>query len=97
MAYITLNRDLLLRLVDRWHKLEIENRGFRAMLEEAKRRDPARAKDIEALYQMQTDSLRNDPEWIEFDSESGGALATEDDAAFLQLLDRFLSRREIGQ
>lgn len=97
MPQIEIDRNLLLRLVDRWHELEIEHRGFRAMLDDTKRRNPTMATDYEALYQMKTDSLRNDPDWIEFDSELSGAIATEDDDAFLQLLDQFLSDRASEQ
>ncbi len=97
MPLITIDRNLFRHLVDRWYKLEIQHRGFRELLEETKYRDSARSADIEALYQMKTDSLRNDPEWIEFDSESSGAWATEDDETFLRVLDQFLSRRESGQ
>ncbi|MGA2724788.1 MAG: hypothetical protein ABSG79_20555 [Bryobacteraceae bacterium] len=97
MPQITIDRDLFGRLVDRWNKLEIEHCGFRAMLERVKQQNPARAVDLEALYQMLTDSLRNDPIRIKFDSESAEAWATGDDDAFLRVLDRFLSHRETGQ
>ena len=55
MPQITIDRDLFGRLVDRWNKLEIEHCGFRAMLERVKQQNPARAVDLEALYQMLTD------------------------------------------
>lgn len=97
MPQIEIDRSLFRRLVNRWYKLEIEHRGFRALLEEAKRQDSARSADIEAMYQVTTDSLRHDPEWIEFDSELDDALAIEDDETFLRVLDLFLSRRETGQ
>jgi hypothetical protein len=97
MPQIKIDRNLFGRLVGRWNKLEIEQRGFRAMLDEAKRRNPQNAKDIETLYQITTDSLRNDPVWIEFDSELAAAWATEDDDAFLGVLGRFLSHQETGQ
>jgi len=97
MPQITMDSNLFRRLVDRYYKLEIEHRGFRALLEETKRLNPQNAKDIEALYQIATDALRNDPIWIEFDSEFGRAWAVEDDDAFLAVLDRFLSHRETGQ
>jgi hypothetical protein len=95
MPQIKIERNLFQRLVDRYYKLEIEHRGFRAMLDETKRRNPQNAKDIEAVYQMKTDLLRND--WIEFDSALSDASATGDDEAFLAVLDRFLSHRETGQ
>jgi hypothetical protein len=94
---ITIDRKLFQRLVDRYYKLEIEHRSFRAMLDETKRRNPQNARDIEARYQMLTDSLRNDPFWIESEAESADAWAVEDDDAFLAVLDRFLSHRESGQ
>jgi hypothetical protein len=95
MPQIKIDRNLFGRLVDRWNKLEIEQRGFREMLERVKQQNPARAADLEALYQVLTDSLRN--EWREFDSGLKDAWATEDDDAFLGVLDRFLSHLENGR
>ncbi len=93
MPLIEIDRSLFQCLMDRWYKLEIEHRGFRAMLERVKQKNPERAADLEAQCQMLTDSLRNDPKWIEFDSAMTGAWATEDDETFLRVLSHFLSDR----
>jgi hypothetical protein len=95
MPLIQVDRDLFRRLVDRYYKLEIEHRGFRAMFDAAKANNLALSNEMEATYQRITDSLRND--WIELDSELGDAWAIEDDDAFLRVLSQFLSDRESGQ
>jgi hypothetical protein len=94
MSSLSVDRKLFVRLVDRWNVLEIEHTGFRAMLEEVKRVNPGNAKDLEAVYQMTTDHLRNDPIEIEGERRLGDALFEEDDDAFLHELDLLLTHRQ---
>ena len=95
---ITMDRVLFRWLVLRWLRLEIEDRGLRAVLAQAMKQNPAGAKDFAALLQMETNRLP--PAWIELESELQDALAIKDDPASLSVLSLFASllesRRESG-
>jgi hypothetical protein len=94
---VLIDRNLFQRLVDRWNVLEIEHRGFRAMLELVKQQNPANAAGLDAVYQMATDSLRNDPVEIDAESQMADAWAFEDEKTFLRELDRLLTHRQNAQ
>jgi hypothetical protein len=95
MPLITIDRDWFGLLVDRYYKLEIEHRGFRVVIDDFKARNSAFANDIEGVFQMKTDALRND--WIEADSQLNSAWAVEDDDEYLRVLGQFLSERLSGK
>jgi hypothetical protein len=97
MPPFEIDRDLFRRLIKRYLRLEREYRGFRAMLDEAKQRNPAMAREFEAIWQIKTDLLRNDPVSIETESAFESAEATEDDELFLPVLAEFLTLRERGR